>query len=128
MSASLTPLQQIPSLAYAAMKAKSSPLILIPFLLSFIVFSLMRIQEDLPFAITFATIIKHWPPHLLEDMWMIPLTMVVALTPLGFMESLFIKLAPFYLHQASLLPGPSFISMTLPRLWIIVWHIKQMTL
>lgn len=68
------------------------------------------------FAITFATIIKHWPLHLLEDMWMILLMMALAPTPLGFMASLSTKLAPFFPHQGNLLPGHGFISMTLLRL------------
>jgi hypothetical protein len=114
-------------LAYAVIKAKLNPLILISFLLSFINFSLIKIQEDLPFAIIFAAIIKH-SSHLLKDMWMIHLTMAVALTPLGFMESLFIKLAPFYLHLGSLLPEPSFISITLPKALDYHMTYEQITL
>src|SRR5487761_928478 len=40
------------------------------------------------------------------------------------MESLFIELAPFYPAQAKPLLGLSFIFMTLPLLWIIVWPIE----
>jgi hypothetical protein len=66
--------------------------------------------------ITFETITKHWPLLLLEDIWTTHSMMVVALTPLDFKENLFIELAPFYPHLAILLYGPSFISMTLPKL------------
>jgi len=116
ISASSTLLKEILGLAYAVIKAKSNLPILIPFLLSFISFSLLMIQNTKPFAISFATIIKHWPLHLLEDIWMTHSIMVVAPTPLGFMESLFIKLALFYPYQANLLHGHSFISITLLRL------------
>src|SRR6267142_1314637 len=116
MSASPTLPKGILDLAYAVIKAKSNLPILTPFLLSFINFLLQMTQETNTFVTLFVTIIKHWPLHLLEDMWMTHSIMVVAPTPLGFMESLSIELAPFYPHQRNLLPGHSFISMTLLRL------------
>ena len=123
MSASPILLKQILGLAYAIIKEKSSLPILIPFLLSIISFFLLMIQDTNAFTISFATITKCWPLLLLEDLWTIPLMMMVALTPLDFMKSSSIELAPFYLHQMILLYGLSFIIMTLPKLWIIIWPI-----
>jgi hypothetical protein len=126
MSASLTLPKSIPGLAYAVIKAKSNLPISNPFLLSFICFSLGMVQEKRAFGNTFAPTTRHWPLLLLGERWTTPsMSLVVALTPLGFMESLFIELAPFYPQQADLLPGPSFIFMTLLKPWIIAWPMKQ---